>query len=679
MAHSKNTSLLLIVASAISVAAHGHVDWLITNGVAYRGYDAPSMSWNPAHDPVVGWTIGATDNGYVEPNSFSDPDIICHKAAKPGKGHVTVQAGDKINLQWNTWPDSHKGPVIDYLAKCPGNCEDVDKTTLNFFKISAAGLLDMSLQSGRWADDVLISNGYSWTVQIPAQLEAGNYVLRHEIIALHGAGQPNGAQAYPQCFNLKVTGGGSLRPAGIKGTDLYKTGDPGILFNLYTSSLSYKIPGPTLVAGLSSSAPQAATQATVTSSATVPGQATSSSSTASSFGTSTSTLTSKSNSNVTGATALQTSTISTSNTKSKSTTSDAAIATVNNSSSHLLTFDARSSRIHPFSTSTMAPLPATMKAVQIHKNGGVETLQYEDVSVPKPAEGQVLVKNHFAGVNFIDTYFRAGLYPAPHFPLILGREGAGEVVDSHGSDIPTGSRVAFMGGVAAYAEYSVVAAKDIIVLPDSISTEQGAAAFLQGLTAWTFIREAGEVKAGQWVLVHAAAGGVGTLLVQMLRAVGAKTIGTASTEEKCALARKNGAGWTINSNDDIVAKVKEITEGHGVDVIFDGVGKSTFEADLEMIAVKGHLISFGNASGAVPPVNILRLGAKNVKLMRPVVGPYVSQRADLVKYTNELWEMIASKKIEIAVHEIYPLKEVARAHEAIEGRKTTGKLLIKCD
>lgn len=247
--------------------------------------------------------------------------------------------------------------------------------------------------------------------------------------------------------------------------------------------------------------------------------------------------------------------------------------------------------------STMAPIPPTMKAVQISQNGGVEVLEYNDVPVPTVGEGQILVRNHYAGLNFIDTYFRSGLYKVPHFPLTLGREGAGEVIDAHSSvsNIPVGSRVVFMGTYGTYGEYSAVAASDAIIIPDALSTDKAAAAFLQGLTAWTFIREAGEVKAGQWVLVHAAAGGVGGLLVQMLRAIGAKTIGTASTEEKCELARKYGAGWTINSNDDIVAKVKEITGGHGADVIFDGVGKSTFDADIDLIAPKGHLVSFGNA------------------------------------------------------------------------------------
>ncbi|KAF5004144.1 hypothetical protein FDECE_9358 [Fusarium decemcellulare] len=315
MSFLKASSLFALATSVAHVAAHGHVDWLITNGVAFRGYDAPSMSWNPNSPAVVGWINGATDNGYVEPNNFGDADIICHKAARPAKGHVTVAAGDKITLQWSTWPESHKGPVIDYLAKCPGDCETVDKSTLDFFKIGESGLLDMTMQSGRWAADVLVANSFSWTLQIPAQLAPGNYVLRHEIIALHGAGQPNGAQNYPQCFNIKVTGGGSLSPSGVKGTQLYKSNDPGILFNLYTSSLSYKIPGPTLVAGLPSTVGQLSPQATATSSATTPGQtATSSSSTS----TTKSSSSSSSTGIITGDTTLRTLTTTTTTTTTSS-------------------------------------------------------------------------------------------------------------------------------------------------------------------------------------------------------------------------------------------------------------------------------------------------------------------------------------------------------------------------
>jgi NADPH2:quinone reductase len=240
-----------------------------------------------------------------------------------------------------------------------------------------------------------------------------------------------------------------------------------------------------------------------------------------------------------------------------------------------------------------------MKAVQIAKTGGPEVLEYTEIPVPTLAAGQVLVKNQFSGINYIDTYFRSGLYPAPFMPLTMGREASGEIVSVHDSvsRFTPGTRVAYMAGApsATYAEYTAVDAEKVVAIPEGLSSEEAAAIFLQGLTAWTFIREAGEVKPGQWTLVHAAAGGVGTLLVQMLRSVGAKIIATASTAEKLELAKKNGADYLVNSNDDIVAKVKEITGGHGVDAIFDGVGKATFDADLQMIALKGHLISFGNA------------------------------------------------------------------------------------
>ncbi|UNI16791.1 NADPH:quinone reductase [Purpureocillium takamizusanense] len=334
------------------------------------------------------------------------------------------------------------------------------------------------------------------------------------------------------------------------------------------------------------------------------------------------------------------------------------------------------------SPSNMAPLPATMKAIQIAKNGGVEVLELNDVPVPKPGPGQVLVRNRFSGVNFIDTYFRTGLYAAPGFPLTLGREAAGEVVAA-GADVPPalsqpGTRVVYMDQ-AGYVQFAAVPADKLVVVPDALTLEHAAAAFLQGLSAWTFVREAGEVKAGQWTLVHAAAGGVGLLLVQMLRSVGAKVIGTASSEEKRELARKNGAGWTVDSHGDVVAEVKKITGGHGVDVIFDGVGKATFDADLEMIAMKGHLISFGNASGAVLPLSILKLGPKNVKLMRPVVNGYVAERADLERYSAELFDLIASGKVSVAIHKTYALKDVAQAHQDIESRKTTGKLLLDCE
>ncbi|OHE92587.1 NADPH2:quinone reductase [Colletotrichum orchidophilum] len=332
---------------------------------------------------------------------------------------------------------------------------------------------------------------------------------------------------------------------------------------------------------------------------------------------------------------------------------------------------------------TMASsLPHTMNGIQIPRTGGPEVLDHRtDLALPTLAEGQVLVRNEYAGINYIDTYFRTGLYKAP-LPITPGREGAGTVVKAHPSvaGFREGDRVVYMGPFGAYAAYSAVNAAQLLRIPDALSTDVAAAALLQGLTAWTFIREAGEVQKGDWVLVHAAAGGVGLQLVQMLRAVGAKVIGTTSSDEKCELAKKNGAEWIVNSrSQDLVAEVSKITGGHGVDVIFDGVGKATFDSDLEMAARKGRLVVFGNASGAVPPFDILKLGPKNLKVMRPIVNNYTATREELEKYSTELFDMITSGKVEVAIHKAYPLQDVKTAHEDLESRKTTGKLILKID
>ncbi|KAK3326629.1 glycoside hydrolase family 61 protein [Apodospora peruviana] len=271
MARTTAGIIASLAAGASLVAAHGHVSNIIVNGVYYRNYDPTTDAYNPTPPKVIGWTASNLDNGFVSPDAFGGPDIICHRDATPGGGHATVAAGSKISIQWTPeWPESHHGPVIDYLAACNGPCETVDKTTLKFFKIDSSGYINGSVP-GYWASDALVTNGNSWLVQIPADLKAGNYVLRHEIIALHGAGSANGAQAYPQCFNLQVTGSGSNVPAGVAGTSLYKATDAGILFSLYSSPIVYPMPGPALIAGASSSILQSKSVATVTSSATVPG------------------------------------------------------------------------------------------------------------------------------------------------------------------------------------------------------------------------------------------------------------------------------------------------------------------------------------------------------------------------------------------------------------------------
>ncbi|KAK4494567.1 hypothetical protein PRZ48_013923 [Zasmidium cellare] len=328
----------------------------------------------------------------------------------------------------------------------------------------------------------------------------------------------------------------------------------------------------------------------------------------------------------------------------------------------------------------MASVPATMKGVIIEKNGGTEVLQHKtDLPVPKPKEGEILVKNDFIGINFIDTYFRSGLYPPPQFPYTLGREASGTIASlgpSNTLDFKEGEKVVWMD-VGAYAEYSAVPAAKAIKLPSSIEPKIAAAAMLQGLTALTLVREAHAVKKGDWILVHAAAGGTGLWLVQLLKSIGANTIGTASTPEKIELAKKAGATHMLNSSsDDVKAKVLELTNGQGVAAVFDGVGKATFDISLDSVARKGSLISFGNASGAVPPVTIARLSPKNLRLMRPQLFGFVSTREELEHYTKDLFGFVEKGGLDVRVHEVYPLSEVARAHNDLEGRKTTGKLLL---
>jgi NADPH:quinone reductase len=298
------------------------------------------------------------------------------------------------------------------------------------------------------------------------------------------------------------------------------------------------------------------------------------------------------------------------------------------------------------------------------------------------------------------SYFRTGLYKAP-LPLITGKEGAGVVVASSSPNFKEGDRVGYVAD-HSYAELTAVPAIKAIRLPEGVSTEQAASCLLQGLTALTFVREAGGIKQelgislGPWTLVHAAAGGTGSLLVQILSVMGAKVIGTAGGPEKCEIAKRNGAGWVIdNRSEDVAARVKEITSGHGVDVIFDGVGEATFDLDLEIIARKGKLIIFGNAvsgtwmgwlrlanlvstqSGPVPPVDLLKLGSKNISILRPVMFNYTVTREEWEQYSAELFDLILTGKLNIGVHNTYALKDVGQAHSDLEGRKTTGKLLLK--
>ncbi|KAI1660757.1 lytic polysaccharide monooxygenase [Daldinia decipiens] len=254
MPSALTSSLLAAIAGAVSVSAHGHVTTVTIDGKSYQGFDPTSAPFGPQPDSIT-WSNGAKDNGFVLSSALQDPDIICHLDATNAALSAPVAAGGEVSLTWNQWAESHKGPVIDYLADCGGDCSTVDKTTLKWFKIAEAGQLELGAGSGsigRWADDVLIQDSLTWKVTIPSSLKSGNYVLRHELIALHEAGTEGKAQMYPQCINLQVSGSGTQSPDGVVGTQLYTATDPGILHNIYndeklSSVADYKIPGPTLV------------------------------------------------------------------------------------------------------------------------------------------------------------------------------------------------------------------------------------------------------------------------------------------------------------------------------------------------------------------------------------------------------------------------------------------------
>ncbi|KAJ6000243.1 Endoglucanase-4 [Penicillium waksmanii] len=249
MALSKIAALTTLLASATMVAGHGYVSSIVANGKTYTGYLANEYPYMDSPPDSIGWSTTATDLGFEDGTEYSSENIICHRDGKNGAISAEVKAGSDIDIQWTEWPESHHGPVITYLASCDGDCSSVDKTKLEFFKIEAVGLIDGSNVPGSWATDKLIDAGNRWTVTIPDSIAAGNYVMRHEIIALHSAGQKDGAQNYPQCLNLKVTGGGSADPEGTLGTKLYTEEDKGILVNIYSTISNYVMPGPALFSG----------------------------------------------------------------------------------------------------------------------------------------------------------------------------------------------------------------------------------------------------------------------------------------------------------------------------------------------------------------------------------------------------------------------------------------------
>jgi NADPH2:quinone reductase len=320
-----------------------------------------------------------------------------------------------------------------------------------------------------------------------------------------------------------------------------------------------------------------------------------------------------------------------------------------------------------------------MKAIQVLKPGGPEVLTLADLPVPQPKPNEALIKIAASGVNFIDVYFREGRYPAP-LPFVDGQEGAG-VVTQAGSEVKSlkpGDRVAWTGVLGSYAEYAVVPADRLIRVPDGVDDRHAAAAMLQGMTAHYLTHSTYPLKKGETALIHAAAGGMGLLLVQMARNIGVRVIGTAGSEEKASLAREAGADEVILYNQqDFEAETKRLTDGKGVDVVYDGVGQSTFEKDFNVLRPRGYLVLFGGASGAVPPFDPMKLTQKgSLFLTRPSLAHYIATREELEWRANDVLNMISSGKLKLRISRTYKLEEAAQAHRGLEGRKTTGKLLL---
>ncbi|MGB5009750.1 MAG: quinone oxidoreductase [Candidatus Dechloromonas phosphoritropha] len=319
-------------------------------------------------------------------------------------------------------------------------------------------------------------------------------------------------------------------------------------------------------------------------------------------------------------------------------------------------------------------------AFRIHQTGGPEVLIWEEVDVPVPDAGEATVRHRAVGLNFIDTYHRTGLYPLP-LPSGIGLEGAGivEAVGAGVSEVRVGDRVAYAGGpVGAYAEVRNIPAHRLLKLPDAIAFETAAAMMLQGLTAAYLLRKTYRVQAGDAVLIHAAAGGVGLIACQWAKVLGATVIGTVGSPAKGDLAKAHGCDHVINySTENFPQRVREITGGDGVAVVYDGVGKDVFMGSLDSLRTLGMLVTYGNASGPVPPFDPLLLSQKgSLFVTRPTLMHYTAKRADLEALGGELFEVVGSGKVRIEINQSYPLAEAARAHRDLEARKTTGSTIL---
>ena len=319
-------------------------------------------------------------------------------------------------------------------------------------------------------------------------------------------------------------------------------------------------------------------------------------------------------------------------------------------------------------------------AIRIHENGGPEVLRWEAVDVPDPGPGEAVVRQTVAGLNFIDVYFRTGLYPAPSFPLTIGNEGAGvvEAVGEGVTEVAVGDRVAYCMSLGSYAQRRIIASKLLVKIPDGIGDEQAAAVMLKGCTVQYLIRRTHAVQPGETVLFHAAAGGCGLIACQWLKHLGATVIGTVGTREKAELAKAHGCDHPIvYTEESFVDRVKELTGGKGVPVVYDSVGKDTFDDSLRCVQPRGLMVSFGNASGAVDPFKPAILAQKgSLFLTRPTLATYTATRQELEETTAELFDVVGSGAVRIEVNQTYALEDAAQAHRDLEGRRTTGSTVF---
>ncbi len=321
-----------------------------------------------------------------------------------------------------------------------------------------------------------------------------------------------------------------------------------------------------------------------------------------------------------------------------------------------------------------------VKAVRVHSYGGPEALSVDEIEVGAPGPGEVLVRHTAVGLNFIDTYHRSGLYKLERLPHTLGVEGAGviEAAGAEVTDLAPGDRVAYAGSIGSYCEMRVMDAGRLVKLPDGIGDQQAAAMMLQGMTVRYLIRRVHEIAPGETVLIHAAAGGIGLIFCQWAKHLGATVIGTVSSDQKAALAEAHGCDHPIvYTREDFVARVRQLTDGAGVPVVYDSVGKETWQGSLDCLAPKGLMVSFGNASGPAPAFTVLDLMARgSLFVTRPVLAHYTASREDLLESANDLFDVVASGAVKIEINQRYALGEAEDAHRDLEGRHTTGSSIL---